>query len=268
MITQQIIGNGGFGCVFSATHPIDKQKYAIKVIPIKQTNIQKKLQEVRLLAKCDHPNIIRYYNCWITQTISNETMLALTHITDNDSQNIDIIHQYLHVQMEFMDINLKEYLYREKLNMVNKIHIVKDICNGVNYLHSRNIIHRDLKPENILLYDGINIQCKITDFGLSISTCDTDLMSNQFLESYEGSYSYMAPELLNGMSTTAVDIYSLGLIFIEIMEGYSTEMEKLTAFEDFKQNGYVKSSIINNMIMLNHNDRPHIELVQKQLKKK
>ncbi|KAM0849364.1 hypothetical protein ACQ4PT_053801 [Festuca glaucescens] len=94
--------------------------------------------------------------------------------------------------------------------------LIKDICQAMNYLHmEKHIIHMDLKPDNILLDD--NMVAKVTDFGLS----RLDGKSKTMSEARCGSFGYMAPEYLHGgwMSVRS-DIYSLGVIIIELVTGY------------------------------------------------
>lgn len=86
---------------------------------------------------------------------------------------------------------------------------------GVKYLHDKKIIHRDIKPENLLLDDGFNV--KMCDFGWSCV-----LEDNQVRESLCGTYEYMPPEILNeGTHTSKVDIWCLGILFFEMLHGYS-----------------------------------------------
>ncbi len=86
----------------------------------------------------------------------------------------------------------------------------EQICNGLEYIHSKKIIHRDLKPENILIdFSGI---CKIADFGLSTlhsTKYDRDHTYNL------GTYTFAAPEQLNRKEyDLKADIFSLGMIMI------------------------------------------------------
>ncbi|XP_047072280.1 uncharacterized protein LOC124681399 [Lolium rigidum] len=94
--------------------------------------------------------------------------------------------------------------------------LIKDICQAMNYLHmEKHIIHMDLKPDNILLDD--NMVAKVTDFGLS----RLDGKSKTMSEARCGSFGYMAPEYLHaGWMSVRSDIYSLGVIIIELVTGY------------------------------------------------
>ncbi|CAM0958881.1 unnamed protein product [Alopecurus aequalis] len=97
----------------------------------------------------------------------------------------------------------------------DRYHIIKGICQGLHYLHKKNIVHLDLKPRNILL-DG-NLVAKIVDFGLS--RCFDDKQSRIFTKNIGGTFGYLAPEYENGEITYHFDIYSLGVIIIEILTG-------------------------------------------------
>lgn len=90
---------------------------------------------------------------------------------------------------------------------------MKQLIDGIGYLHSHRILHRDLKPQNLLLDDEGHI--KLADFGLSRSfTVPTRTYTHEVVTLW-----YRAPELLLGakMYSTAVDIWSLGCIMVEMV---------------------------------------------------
>ncbi|KAM3240245.1 hypothetical protein ACQJBY_053752 [Aegilops geniculata] len=93
--------------------------------------------------------------------------------------------------------------------------IIKEICEGLHYLHvERRIVHLDLKPTNILL--DCNMVPKIADFGLSRRFCEKQ--SQILTAEVKGTLGYMAPEFVNsGQITFKSDIYSLGIIITEIL---------------------------------------------------
>lgn len=86
------------------------------------------------------------------------------------------------------------------------------ILRGLKYIHSANVLHRDLKPSNLLL--NANCDLKIADFGLARTTSETDFMTEYVVTRW-----YRAPELLLNSSeyTSAIDVWSVGCIFAEIM---------------------------------------------------
>ncbi|CAN6221022.1 unnamed protein product [Urochloa humidicola] len=108
------------------------------------------------------------------------------------------------------------------LNWHNRYKIILGICHGLHHLHEEwhtgtPIIHLDLKPENIFLND--NMVPKIADFGLS-RLFDPE-QTRAYTRTLVGSLGYMAPEYLNkGIITIKADIFSLGVIIIQIIVGH------------------------------------------------
>ena len=87
------------------------------------------------------------------------------------------------------------------------------ILRGLKYIHSANVLHRDLRPSNLLL--NANCDLKICDFGLARTTSETDFMTEYVVTRW-----YRAPELLLNSSeyTAAIDVWSVGCIFMELMD--------------------------------------------------
>ncbi|TQD74996.1 hypothetical protein C1H46_039464 [Malus baccata] len=97
-------------------------------------------------------------------------------------------------------------------NLLNK-YFLYQLLRGLKYIHSANVLHRDLKPSNLLL--NANCDLKICDFGLARTTSETDFMTEYVVTRW-----YRAPELLLNCSeyTAAIDIWSVGCIFMEILK--------------------------------------------------
>ena len=110
------------------------------------------------------------------------------------------------------------------------------MIDALNYMHSRNLIHRDLKPANVFLDKNHNI--KLGDFGLARSFKGPRISnpgsfiklgnSNSMMSQNIGTPFYMAPEQRNsGMYDSRVDMYSLGLILLEmLLPKFGTKAEK------------------------------------------
>jgi len=123
------------------------------------------------------------------------------------------------------------------------------ICGGVEYVHKQGLIHRDLKPSNI--YFSTDGSIKIGDFGLVTGSSleltasgqsDTTLLSvctDDQLTDQVGTQLYMSPEqLAQKPYNHKVDIFSLGLIFLELLVPFSTQMERLHTLSDGKKGRY------------------------------
>lgn len=97
---------------------------------------------------------------------------------------------------------------QEQIREVDVVPYVRQICEGLQYLHSRNIVHLDLKPENIICVNPNTNQIKIVDFGLA-----RVIVKGQTTKAIYGTKDYVAPEILNyeGVSL-ACDMWSMGVV--------------------------------------------------------
>ena len=114
---------------------------------------------------------------------------------------------------------------------LNKENIWKDIVNAIKYLHSKGIMHRDLKPDNIFI--DTNMQhAYVGDFGLAkyYENNDSRIMSDLYM----GSELYLAPESKSNtpVYTFESDIYSLGIIYIQLFSNCQSSMEFISIFKD------------------------------------
>ena len=215
------------------------------------------------MSALEHPNIIKYYTSWIEL---NKKEYNIDNIDENNYDNIIILNDEkyycicLFVQMELMDMSLREYLYKYKYEIRKKYNnkIIKSLLNSVKYIHNKGIIHRDLKPENILLNIQNNkiINIKIADFSLVIK-------KNKIISNIEndGTPLYTPPENYNDIITIYYDIYSMGIIIYEIMMPFKTYMEALENINKFV-NGHFEKNIINVLLykMINHNHNKRISI--------
>ena len=116
------------------------------------------------------------------------------------------------ILMEYIDgISLHECIEQKRLTKQLAYKWINELCQALDYLHSKQIVHRDLKPENILVtHNGNNI--KLIDFGLS------DQDDFDVLKAPAGTRYYLAPEMLSekGKVDLRADIYSLGVIIGEM----------------------------------------------------
>ncbi|KAG4386303.1 hypothetical protein GLYMA_11G021800v4 [Glycine max] len=117
----------------------------------------------------------------------------------------------VYIVYELMDTDLHQII-RSDQPLNDTTYFLYQLLRGLKYVHSANILHRDLKPSNLLL--NANCDLKIADFGLARTTSETDFMTVYVVARW-----YRAPELLLNCSeyTSAIDVWSVGCIFGEIM---------------------------------------------------
>jgi serine/threonine protein kinase len=234
-IELEKVGKGGFGTVFKAYNKLDSGLYAIKKINITKLSDQSNnyyLDEVKYLAKLSHPNIVRYYGTWIDCRMVN-----------------GLVQLILYIQMEFCDSSLDHYLMdRNYSGVICDYHQERDIfgqiVKGLKYIHKNGIIHGDLSPGNIFLSNEI---VKIGDFGLAKQFNNEDPIVTR---SY-GNQLYLAPERSqNHICSKKSDIYSLGIIFLELFMPFKTIMEKMITIETVRKGRYDSLTLSSNQLSL------------------
>lgn len=167
--------------------------------------------------------------------------------------NVPVPRWYLYIQMQLCrKESLKDWLQKNDLNVRTKqtFTIFKQIVEAVEYVHLKGLIHRDLKPGNIFF--SLDGQVKIGDFGLVTDMLDerkvqtpcgdeTGLPSLTCTQHTEqvGTHLYMSPEqLCGGPYNYKVDIYSLGLIFFELLVVFGTEMERIETLRSLRSSHF------------------------------
>ena len=262
-IELEKIGVGGFGAVYKALNKIDQSLYAIKKIPfssVEEVNSVRVFKEVKYLAKLNHPNIVRYNSTWLefTNDISD---LELEYFASGSSSESSLsnnrklgfpdfiessLYPVLFIQMELCKMSLKDYLLDRNYNqdridkdIVDKIFI--NILKGVQYIHSQNIIHRDLNPNNVFLDDDLNP--KIGDFGLAMQSNELEESDFESSKSGYGTFLYSSPERSLGIDSDKCDIYSLGIIYYELLNIYKTAAERSIELMNLKEGVFNKEFI-------------------------
>jgi len=269
-IEGKCIGDGNFGKVYKAINKYDNITYAVKKVPFKKINNKsyiKLLKEVQILAKLQHNNIVRYYTSWIEFIDTNnfiEKSISYDNITNSNyheiikrnKNNNDIPTYYpiLFIQMEYCNMTLRDYINKRNINckMVNnelENKYINEIITGVKYIHSKGIIHRDLNPNNIFFDKDMTI--KIGDFGIAIKENE----QNDNVSYIYGSQLYASPEQLNNKKLTYTsDIYSIGIIYFELLHIFNTSMERIdmiTQLRNNKLDNYNGKKQIEKMIIKN-----------------
>ncbi|CAA7397528.1 unnamed protein product [Spirodela intermedia] len=191
------IGKGAYGLVCSALNSETGEQVAIKKIANAFDNkidAKRTLREIKLLRHMDHENVVAIRD--IIPPPARETF--------ND----------VYIAYELMDTDLHQIIRsNQALSEEHCQYFLYQILRGLKYIHSAKVLHRDLKPSNLLL--NANCDLKICDFGLARTTSETDFMTEYVVTRW-----YRAPELLLNSSeyTAAIDVWSVGCIFMELME--------------------------------------------------
>ena len=196
-IVRKSIGEGGMADVYLAYDAILKREVAIKVLrgelnedPI---NLQRFQREASAITNLSHPNIVEVYD-----------------VGETNKKN--------YIVMEYVPGKTLKQLIKQRgaINTTEAINIMKQLVSATAHAHHNDIIHRDIKSQNVLIKDDGTV--KLSDFGIA-STGDSNQQLTQ-TDTVMGSVHYLAPELARGKpATVQSDIYSLGIVFFEMLTG-------------------------------------------------
>ncbi|MBQ3365728.1 MAG: protein kinase [Acidaminococcaceae bacterium] len=190
------VGFGGMAEVYLAKDVLLDRKIAVKVLRKKFLDNKNQLEqfkrEARSAARLIHPSIVTIYDVCDEGDIS-------------------------YILMEYVEgVSLKAFEEQNgRMDPALAVALTAQLASALDHAHKHNIIHCDIKPQNIVLTEAM--VPKIVDFGIS------RIVSNEtmaFTASVVGSVHYFSPEQAQGLAVTAQsDIYSLGIVFYEMLTG-------------------------------------------------
>ncbi|CAO1948025.1 unnamed protein product [Urochloa humidicola] len=201
------LGEGGFGPVYKGTLQ-NGQDIAVKRLSATSQQGQLEMKnEVFLLAKLQHRNLVRLLGSCIED---HERILVYEFLTNSSLDKILFVTGKL---------NLQDPARQPELTWGQRHKIIEGIGRGLLYLHEDSrltIIHRDLKASNILL--DVHMNPKISDFGLAkLFNIESSVGNTSRIA---GTYGYMAPEYaLHGIFSAKSDVFSYGVLVLEIITG-------------------------------------------------
>lgn len=243
------IGDGASSVVSLVIDKITQQKYAMKVydkLQYSETLRNNLMNEVDILSKCNHPNIIKLID-WFEG------------------------HKKIYLMLEYVgSTTLAKYLDKKLDEMLTEdeaAHVFYELSHAIAYLHKRKIYHRDLKLHNIII--GSEGQVKLIDFGYAIQ-----LSSDTKVSTYCGTPSYMSPEVVSKTPyyPEKYDIWAFGVCLFKALCGYFPfkGVSQTNLFFNIKKGGFVvrptisakAQSLLTLLIQPNPEDRPSIAKVE------
>lgn len=196
-----LIGHGGMSAVFRARQPQLERTVALKVLPkyLAATPgfAERFTREGRVLARLSHPHLVSVHDFGERAG-------------------------FWFLIMEYVDgVNLRQAMAAGRFTPEQALEVIPAICDALQFAHGQGVLHRDIKPENILLDSKGNV--KIVDFGIA-KILGEDVEGAMLLTQSGaklGTAPYMAPEQIEKPSTVdhRADIYSLGVVFYEMLTG-------------------------------------------------
>ncbi|XP_055506353.1 serine/threonine-protein kinase B-raf isoform X3 [Leucoraja erinacea] len=196
-ITQgQRIGSGSFGTVYKGKWHGDVAVKMLNVTAPTPQQLQAFKNEVGVLRKTRHVNILLFMGYTTTPQLA-----IVTQWCEGSS-----LYHHLHI-------------IETKFEMIKLIDIARQTAQGMDYLHAKSIIHRDLKSNNIFLHEDLTV--KIGDFGLA--TVKSRWSGSHQFEQLSGSILWMAPEVIRMQDKNPYsfqsDVYAFGVVLYELMSG-------------------------------------------------
>ncbi|KAH9779449.1 mitogen-activated protein kinase 19 [Citrus sinensis] len=199
----EVIGKGSYGVVCAAIDTHTGEKVAIKKIHDVFEHISdaiRILREVKLLRLLRHPDIVEIKRIMLPPSKREfKDIYVVFELMESD------LHQVIKANDDLTREHHQFFLYQ--------------MLRALKYMHTANVYHRDLKPKNILA--NANCKLKVCDFGLArVAFSDTPM--TVFWTDYVATRWYRAPELCGSFFskyTPAIDIWSIGCIFAEVLTG-------------------------------------------------
>jgi mitogen-activated protein kinase 1/3 len=200
---QEVIGKGSYGVVCSAIDTHTGEKVAIKKINDIFEHISdatRILREIKLLRLLRHPDIVEIKHIMLPPSRREfKDIYVVFELMESD------LHQVIKANDDLTPEHYQFFLYQ--------------LLRALKYIHTANVYHRDLKPKNVLA--NADCKLKICDFGLA-RVAFNDMPTTIFWTDYVATRWYRAPELCGSFFskyTPAIDIWSIGCIFAEILTG-------------------------------------------------
>ncbi|XP_058007366.1 proline-rich receptor-like protein kinase PERK3 isoform X3 [Hevea brasiliensis] len=201
---KKLLGEGSFGLVYEGT--LGGKKVAIKKLKIRpderSQSKEESEKEIKVVSKVSHKNLVKLFGYCIE---GDDILLILEHVPGK---------------------SLKHHLHGEKtLKWTKRMKIAIGTAKGLEYLHENctpKIIHRDIKADNILIDD--KYEPKVADFGLAFLFPETGSLTH-ITKSNKGTEVYVDPEHYPQNVSEKLDVYSYGVVLLELITGRKVKDE-------------------------------------------
>eukprot|EP01138_Halocafeteria_seosinensis_P011034 gb/GECG01011270.1/.p1 GENE.gb/GECG01011270.1/~~gb/GECG01011270.1/.p1 ORF type:complete len:705 (+),score=95.71 gb/GECG01011270.1/:1-2115(+) len=194
-LPEKEVARGHYGVVRMGKGKVDGEIYAVKSILKKKASYLPLIRnEIKILEKLQHPNIIRLVDCF------------------EEGRTVHLVFEKCDGGELFTPIADSNFRFTER----QASRVVSKMLLAIQYCHERSLVHRDLKPENVLLSDyGIDSEIKVIDFGLA-----TAVSAGEILTHHVGTPYYIAPEVIEKQYNELCDLWSCGVITFTLMCSY------------------------------------------------
>ncbi|KAL4509016.1 hypothetical protein ABPG73_006402 [Tetrahymena malaccensis] len=222
-------GNGAFAFVLKANNKLIGQTVALKVVECDSSDIvgmESVQQEYELLQGLSSKYIVKVFNCFF---------LTVDDDSDNDSNDEDEeqiveskikkqkseIKVFFVVEQEFCQTNLETYFLECRQKKILPTKQEKEIMliqmlDSIAYLHRFDIVHRDIKPSNFLLQFDLKRIPTVKICDLAFASALKYNQSRITVSKIKGTQAYLAPEIEKGIQKKESDVFSLGIVFLEL----------------------------------------------------
>jgi serine/threonine protein kinase len=193
-----LVGRGGMGVLYRARDPRLERDVALKMMLVdfrSDPNALDRFQrEAKAVARLQHRNVVTIHELG---DVDSTPYIVMEMLGGSD-----------------LDQMLRSSDTHKTMTLADKLDVVIQLCDGLNYAHGQGIVHRDIKPSNIrVLGDG---SVKILDFGIARFVNNTLTQSGTIM----GTPSYMAPEQILGQPLDGrADLFSSGVLMYELLAG-------------------------------------------------
>lgn len=194
------LGRGRFGTVFRCVEQSSGRKLAAKFVHMRRKEDREDVErEVKIMSLLQHKRLLQLYDA-----------------LDDGKSEMCLITELVEGGELFERIVNDDFELTEKKAAI----FMRQICEGVDYMHSQHIVHLDMKPENILCVSRTGNKIKLIDFGLA-----RQLDENEPLRVMFGTPDFAAPEVLSyDIVSLSTDMWSVGVICYVLLSGLSPFM--------------------------------------------